>query len=472
MQSENKTVSNTQKILLATGDADWGKETHTNLFSLGFNCHVVREGKECQLTVYKEKFTTVFLDPDLKNHSGIEVLKYLKLNYPALRVVLIFQDQKRADEYKDLRANLNRIGVSKTFIRPFPLKSLVEYLNELTPSNSWKQPASSGDLASLPDAKIQDKDCTHVDVESFFTGNPAIFDYYIRLKQNHFVKIFRRGEVVDPDRVRKYAQDGVEYLYFLTSERRNYINYMNEVMQTTVAKENPDAKVMLSQIKNVSEKFMEEINTRGLRPDLVAESKAISQNVYGFIKKSPSLRKIMGDFEQFHPEEYSHAFLVSFFATVICKNLEWVGSRTLEAVTLGAYLHDIGLMKLPAALRDRDPASMNEKDLALFRQHPRMGADMLSTIPDINYQVIQVVFQHHERLHGGGYPNGLTGLKIYPLAKIVALADDFADFLVQKKVSPLEGIKLFLQDREKLISFDQSVIRALVTGFIKEEAKP
>ncbi len=126
---------------------------------------------------------------------------------------------------------------------------------------------------------------------------------------------------------------------------------------------------------------------------------------------------------------------------------------------------------MPPTLRDRDPSTMSESDLAKYREHCRLGADMLGAVSDINQQVIQIVFQHHERINGSGYPNGLNGLRIYPLAKVVALADDFADLLVQKNISPLEGIKLFLQDRERLIAFDPAIIKALVNSFIKDEAK-
>lgn len=451
MQSENRTVSNTQNILIATSDSEWGKETRTKLLSLGFDCQYVREGKECQHSVYKGQFSTVILDPDLENHSGVEVLKYLKANFPALRVVLVFPDQKRSDNYKELRSDLKSVGVSQTFTRPIAIKSIVDYLTG---------EGNSG---------VKDKDCTKVDIGSFLTGKPANFDYYIRLKENHFVKLFKKGETIHFERVNKYLSDGVKYFYFLTIERRNYINDLNDVMKVGLASGPADNKLMLSQIKNVSEKFMEEIDTRGLEPDLVEMSKAISENVFRFIKQSSSLRKIMEDFRVFHPEEYTHSFLVAFFASVICKNLDWVGRRTLEAVTLGAYLHDVGLMKIPASLRDRAPSTFTPAELEIYRTHPRLGAEMLSNIPDINYQVVQIVYQHHERLHGGGYPNKLSDLRIYPLAKIVALADDFSELLVQSGVSPIEGIKLFLKDRERLLSFDQTVIRALVRGFIRDE---
>ncbi len=470
MSSEAMTISAAQKVLLATGDTDWGLETRVKLSSFGFDCQLVKEGKECQLTIYKEKFSTVLLDPDIKNHSGMEVLKFLKLNHPSVRVILVFPDKKRSDDYQELQNNLSRIGVIKSFIRPFNLKSMVDYLNELTPSQSWKNSRSLDvKVSDEKDPLVKDKDCTRADVTSFLSGNLAIFDYFIRLKEDHFVKIFKRGENIDTARISKYSKDGVQYLYFLTRERRNYINYMNEIMKNTIQGPQANTKVALTQLQNVSEKFMEEIHTRGLRPDLVEESKVLSENMYQLTKKVGSLNEIMGNFESCYPEKFSHSFLVSFFSTVIAKNLQWVGPKTLESITLGALLHDIGTLKLPAPLRDCDPHKLTGKDLEKYREHCRLGADVLGLIPDMNPQVVQIVYQHHERVNGGGYPNRLTGVRIYPLAKIVSLADDFADLLVEKKISPVEGIKIFLQDREKLVAFDPAIIRALVQAFIKDE---
>ena len=472
MQSENL-PSISKKILLATGDGEWGLDTRVKLASHGFDCQLAREGKECQLTVYKDKFSVVLLDPDIKNHSGLEVLKFLKLNHPAMKVILIFPDQKRSSDYGELQKNLNRVGVSKSFIRPFNIKQMVDYLNDLSPAQSWKQVAfKDGNFPEEADAKILDRDCTRVDLESFLNGNLAIFDYYIRLKENHFVKIIKRGEDIEPGRVLKYAKEKVKHFYFLTKERRNYINYMNEVMKSTVSSSTTKSEVILSQMKNVSEKFMEEIHTRGLKPDLVEESKAISENMYNFLRTKESLRDILGQFENFYPEKFSHSFLTSFFAAVICKNLKWVGPRTLESVALGACLHDIGIIKLPASIRDKEPSTLSAKEMEIYKTHPRLGADMLGLLPDVNPQVVQIVYQHHERCDGAGYPNQLTNVKIYPLAKIVSLADAFAEILTEKKLPPLEGLKLLLQDRNQLLSFDPTIVRALVSCFIKEELKP
>ncbi len=75
MRSETMTISAAQqKVLLATGDSDWGLDTRVKLSSFGFDCQLVRQGKECQLSVYKEKFSTVLLDPDLQ---GLAKLHWL-----------------------------------------------------------------------------------------------------------------------------------------------------------------------------------------------------------------------------------------------------------------------------------------------------------------------------------------------------------------------------------------------------------
>lgn len=472
MQAKKSSAPDPQKILIATGDSTWGVETTSGLSSHGFHCVHVKEGKECQLSLYREKFSALLLDPDLQNHSGTEVLKFLKLNHPGLPVIMVFNNQGRCDDFRALQSNARKIGISKTFTRPFPLRSMVDFLHELSPVNDWKkiQPKTSTGLIDEVE-KVFDKECTQIEIESFLNGTVAIFDYYIRIKENHFVKIVHQSEILDPNRIQKYLNEGVKFLYFKTKERRNYINFMNDVLKDASESTKPgDQKIVLSQMKNLSDKFMEEINTRGLKPDLVEECKVMSQNVQNIVKKSNQLRAILGEFSECLPEVYSHSFLVSFFSSVICRQISWVGPKTMESVTLAAYLHDIGLMKLPPHLRDRDPSTLNPEELKIYQTHPRLGAEMIAQISDIGPQVSQILYQHHERMDGTGYPMGINGIRIYPLAKIVALADEFSEILTTDKIAPINGVKKLLSDRQKLLTFDPIMVRSLVNAFIKEDS--
>lgn len=134
---------------------------------------------------------------------------------------------------------------------------------------------------------------------------------------------------------------------------------------------------------------------------------------------------------------------------------------------MGSLLHDIGMLKVPAAIREKNPSQMTVNELAVYKCHPKFGYEMLQKSKVISEQVKQIVLQHHECVSGKGFPHGSNGINIYPLAKIVALSDGFSYILKKERVTPKEGIRIFLRDREKIMDYDPYVIKALIQGFVK-----
>jgi putative nucleotidyltransferase with HDIG domain len=93
-----------------------------------------------------------------------------------------------------------------------------------------------------------------------------------------------------------------------------------------------------------------------------------------------------------------------------------------RSIHFGALLHDIGKVRLPADLLRRKPET--EADLALVRQHPALGLDVLRPI-SVFEEILPFVLAHHERWDGAGYPRGLKGEEIPLGARVVALAEVF-----------------------------------------------
>lgn len=220
-------------------------------------------------------------------------------------------------------------------------------------------------------------------------------------------------------------------------------------------------------IKSLSEKYLEEIFDVGLKPQLIEEGKLICQSMYDMIQKDSGLASVMAMYEDSDPPAFSHLFLVSFMAAITCRNLEWTSQRTVELIVFGAMLHDIGMLKLPQELRDLDIGDMSPKQLEMYKEHPRLGSELLQMYPIITEPVRQIVYQHHEYVNGEGFPNGFTGIKIYPLAKVVALADEFSYILRKHKVKPIEGLRILLEDRKNIVRFEPLIVKALIKGFIK-----
>jgi HAMP domain-containing protein len=98
-----------------------------------------------------------------------------------------------------------------------------------------------------------------------------------------------------------------------------------------------------------------------------------------------------------------------------------LGERELTILSRGGLLHDVGKIGVPARILDMDGA-LSPVDRAIIEQHPVIGGRILEPIRAFG-PTLPIVTQHHERWDGEGYPAGLKGEEIDPLARILAVAD-------------------------------------------------
>ncbi len=92
-----------------------------------------------------------------------------------------------------------------------------------------------------------------------------------------------------------------------------------------------------------------------------------------------------------------------------------------DGIRIVGSIHDIGKLSIPAEILSR-PGRISEIEFNLIREHPRVGYEILKTI-DFPWPVAETVLQHHERIDGSGYPQGLSGKDILIESKIIAVAD-------------------------------------------------
>ena len=99
-------------------------------------------------------------------------------------------------------------------------------------------------------------------------------------------------------------------------------------------------------------------------------------------------------------------------------------SEDVVRTILAGLVHDVGMARLPKALLENAGRFTPEQREAL-RTHPELGAEILEPLGDSWEWLVRIVLQEHERRQGQGYPVGLTGGAIDPLARIIAVADVF-----------------------------------------------
>lgn len=120
---------------------------------------------------------------------------------------------------------------------------------------------------------------------------------------------------------------------------------------------------------------------------------------------------------------HHHSLNVSVLTLSLAKAMN-ITSIELRQLGVGAILHDIGKIALPAkVLMKQTP--LNESEQKLLGTHPALGGRLVQHVKDIPEEVQQVIEQHHESLDGSGYPNGFQGEQISKLARIVAITNAY-----------------------------------------------
>ena len=138
------------------------------------------------------------------------------------------------------------------------------------------------------------------------------------------------------------------------------------------------------------------------------------------------------------PYTAGHQKKVALLSQAIARKLGW-GEERIKGLYLAALVHDLGKIATPAEILTK-PSMLTEMELALIKEHPKTGYDILKDIP-FTWPIAQAVYQHHERIDGSGYPNQLVGDAIIPEAKILAIADTIESMTSHRPYRPGLGLE-------------------------------
>jgi len=122
-------------------------------------------------------------------------------------------------------------------------------------------------------------------------------------------------------------------------------------------------------------------------------------------------------------ETTGHSFRVALYAMALARTLGLPPDQ-LKAIEWGALLHDVGKMAVPDGVL-RKPGPLTANEWHIMKQHPTWGFDMLAEVSFLQPAAIDIVYSHHERWDGDGYPRGLAGDQIPLVARIFAVADTY-----------------------------------------------
>ena len=159
------------------------------------------------------------------------------------------------------------------------------------------------------------------------------------------------------------------------------------------------------------------------------------------------------------PYTSGHEDQVAKIACKIAKEMK-LTEEQVSSIYISATLHDIGKISVPSEILTK-PSVLTNLEREIIKTHCKVANDILANI-EFPYPVAEIIYQHHERMDGSGYPRGLKGDDIALEARIIGVADVIDAMASYRPYRPALGVDAALEEIIKFrgVTYDSSVVDA------------
>lgn len=393
------------------------------------------------------KYKFILISPAISNPSGLAVLRFALQYHPTTPIYVT----SSMTEQMDVAIDEGKLGLAGSVAKPFTGKDLLKVLGPgVKYFDSQEALKVSEQFNDKVDEEIQaeDLDFQPIKAELFISGSKSLFDVYVKLRADKFIKILQAGDNFDYNRLLEYLNKGVEYFYIRKAAQESYINYCDKLTKAISSHEKVPLDKKFSFLFNQCEITINTLSEVGVDNETIAYSQKYTHNVMSMVdklaQKNDFLAGLLKELAQFE-----HSASVVVVSAMVAKAMGIETEKSLSTLGVAAMLHDIGLYsEQEGGLYDFDKDRQkffNEEDIEeklasdkmpaekkamlqnIYRDHPMIGATMLASVGGLNPLVAQIVQQHHayEERENGTYRGG----QIHPLAEILAISDTFVKVL-------------------------------------------
>jgi PAS domain S-box-containing protein/putative nucleotidyltransferase with HDIG domain len=223
-----------------------------------------------------------------------------------------------------------------------------------------------------------------------------------------------------------------------------------EIEHRVVQKHTHDVRYVHERCEHVRDTSGRIVRSVGMVQDITERKKA-EENLKETLE---SLRKALGTtiqvmvsaIEVRDPYTAGHQIRSTDLARAIATEMG-LSQDTNEAIRMAGPIHDIGKLSVPAEILSK-PTKLTAIEFSLIKEHARTGYEMLKNV-ESPWPLAQIVYQHHERMDGSGYPRNLKGDDILMEARILAVADVVESMASHRPYRPALGLNAALEEIEK-----------------------
>lgn len=402
------------KILIVDDQAEMRSSVGRILRFEGYLPLEAPDGKSALEILSTQDIDVVLSDLRMPEMDGIELLHRLR-QFSSKPFVLMTGFAEIAES-----AEAYEMGIDGFLLKPFQKSALLQSLRDAIAARDAD--ASAENEANR--APLNDKFCG-VPVSEFIGGREIRFPIFLKLSDAKYVRIAYTGEDLSSEKIRSLQAKGISFFYLQRDDFKQYVSFTSQVSNLIVSSPQIALTKKAAFLRHNSEVILELGFQQHLDREVFDMARLNVEQSLSLLSDSESLLDLLNSLTAHAQPLYSHSMGVALVACLVSRALGWESSPLFFRVVSGAILHDLGQKDFPPELQNKPAGERTTEETRQWREHPRIAADLLSKIEGLPEEVAQIALHHHELSDGSGFPSGLTGSKIHPVAKVISLADEF-----------------------------------------------
>lgn len=271
----------------------------------------------------------------------------------------------------------------------------------------------------------------------------------------------RRSHPFSQDDLERLAGRGIRTLYISFGDSRSYRDYVRE---NILKNDDIPAAERYQALREATRDVLSTVLTNGEPSSAVETTRELSAEMVRTVCDS---KLIVGELLKAMSHDYStftHAMNCSTYCLLLAKRLGITNEEELLHIGQGALLHDIGMQFIPRRILDK-PRKLTDKERQAVQQHTTRGLVELARRDDLTAGQLMMVYGHHERCDGRGYPCGLVRSEIHEYARLCAVVDVYAALTNDRPHRPASRHANVIEylDRQAGRAFDEEMTRCWIS---------
>ena len=354
---------------------------------------------------------------DVESDSWELVLKEIREQNPIISIFVTAKNKRLMSSIDSTKLKVQGVFLNH-----------IKYTKFITEFEKIEQRAKTAEAEAneTTQENTADKKYTKVSIDVFKRGLPSPFDVYLKINDEKYLKVIKKGEGVDPEQVEKHSQKNIEQYYIDQTDFDEYHSSLNDEIKKIL----DDPNLNIRQKQRVALDYADNVTylleTKGVDEKSLVSAKQfveMSEKIVSEVAQSNDLVKdFLSDLRNMERGSIL-AMLSGLFLNKMKANQD-----IHQDVALICFLHDIALAGSPAHVKEGNLELMSEEEKEVFMRHPKKGAQTLAEV-GLKPALLEAVIQHHVRIDNSGFPQLPKGQKINSIAELIGLCDDFSKVL-------------------------------------------